>query len=65
MEHSVAGNEVVEEGRSLLDQLVLEGAQRMLRAALNTEVDTFLEEHAAVQDDAGRRQVVRNGHLPA
>lgn len=50
--------------RSPLDTLVREGARRMLRAALEGEVQTFLEEHAASVDDQGRRLVVRNGHPP-
>jgi transposase-like protein len=36
----------------------------MLQAALESEVQTFLEEHSARVDDEGRRLVVRNGHLP-
>ena len=64
MERSVAGTDVVEEGRSLLDEFVLEGARRMLRAAMEAEVDAFVEEHASFRDENGCRQVVRNGHLP-
>lgn len=36
----------------------------MLQAALESEVQDFLELHASRVDDQGRRQVVRNGHLP-
>lgn len=36
----------------------------MLAAALEDEVERFIESHAHLRDDAGRRQVVRNGHLP-
>jgi putative transposase len=52
------------EVRSALDAMVQEGARRMLTAAIETEVDVFLEELAGVVDGRGRRQVVRNGHLP-
>jgi len=45
-----------------LDQLVREGARRMLAAALEAEVDAYLAAHAAERDEAGRRLVVRNGH---
>jgi putative transposase len=45
-----------------LDQLVREGARRMLAAALEAEVDDYLAAHAAERDEAGRRLVVRNGH---
>jgi transposase-like protein len=36
----------------------------MLQAAINGEVDEFLAQHAERRDEAGRRLVVRNGHLP-
>ena len=44
-----------------LDQIVREGARRMLAAALEAEVDDYLAA-AAERDDGGRRLVVRNGH---
>src|SRR5579871_1716088 len=50
--------------RSPLDALVREGARKMLQAALEKEVQSFLDEHAARIDEQGRRLVVRNGHLP-
>ena len=37
----------------------------MLQAALENEVQAFLDEHGTRVDDQGRRLVVRNGHLPA
>ena len=45
-----------------LDQLVREGARRMLAAALEAEVDDYLAAHMAERDEHGRRLVVRNGH---
>jgi transposase-like protein len=51
--------------RSPLDELVREGARRMLQAAIDAEVDDFLAAHADRLDDQGRRLVVRNGALPA
>lgn len=51
--------------RSVLDELVQQGARKMLQAALEAEVEQFLAEHAQRRDDEGRRLVVRNGHLPA
>ncbi|WP_130336546.1 IS256 family transposase [Micromonospora kangleipakensis] len=48
------------EGVSLLDDIVREGARRMLAAALEAEVDAA--ELADERDDRGRRLVVRNGH---
>jgi transposase-like protein len=57
--------EIVESEQSPLDSIVRDGARRMLQAALESEVDTFLEEHTALLDERGRRRVVRNGYLPS
>ena len=53
-----------ESSGSVLDVLVREGARKMLQAALEAEVNSFLEEHALLRDDRCNRRVVRNGHLP-
>src|SRR5512134_2243286 len=45
-----------------LDELVREGARRMLAAALEAEVEAYLAAHAGERDEAGRRLAVRNGH---
>ncbi len=50
--------------RSTLDEIVREGARRMLRAAIDAEVDAFIGMHAERTDEAGKRLVVRNGSLP-
>ncbi|NUR58925.1 MAG: IS256 family transposase [Catenulispora sp.] len=47
---------------SLIDEIVREGARRMLAAALEAEVNAYLAELADVRDEAGRRLVVRNGY---
>ncbi|MEX5713722.1 IS256 family transposase [Parafrankia sp. FMc6] len=47
---------------SLIDEIVREGARRMLAAALEAEVDAYIAELADQRDDRGRRLVVRNGH---
>ena len=46
----------------LLDELVREGARRMLAAALEAEVAAYIDAHASEVDERGRRLVVRNGH---
>lgn len=56
---------LAQDARSPLDSLVLEGARKMLQAALEEEVQSFLMQHATRVDKQGRRLVVRNGHLPA
>ena len=45
-----------------LDEIVREGARRMLAAALEDEVAAYIAAHAADRDENGRRLVVRNGH---
>lgn len=51
--------------RSPIDELVREGARRMLQAAIDAEVEDFIAQHADRRDEQGRRQVVRNGQLPS
>ena len=45
-----------------LDELVAEGARRMLAAALEAEVDGYVASFVDERDDRGHRLVVRNGH---
>ena len=53
------------DSRSLLDEIIHEGARRMLQAAIDAEVDAFIETHQDRCDSEGRRLVVKNGSLPA
>jgi transposase-like protein len=49
----------------LIDDLVREGARRMLAEALQAEVEDYIARFADERDAAGRRLVVRNGsHQP-
>jgi putative transposase len=52
-------------GSSLLDEIVRDGARRMLAAALQAEVAAYVEAHADRVDENGHRLVVRNGHHAA
>jgi putative transposase len=45
-----------------LDEIVREGARRMLAAALEGEVAAYIAAHADDRGEDGRRLVVRNGH---
>jgi len=47
---------------SLIDEIVREGARRMLAEALRAEVDACIATFAAERDENGRRLVVRNGY---
>src|SRR3954470_23867546 len=52
-------------GTSLIDEIVRDGARRMLAAALQAEVEDYIAAFADARDEAGRRLVVRNGsHQP-
>ena len=44
-----------------LDALIRAGARRMLIAALEAEVEAYIEQHAHLRDENGHAQVVRNG----
>jgi transposase-like protein len=46
---------------SLIDEIVREGARRMLAEALAAEVDAYIAQFAAERGGDGRRLVVRNG----
>ena len=50
---------------SPLDELVREGARRMLQSAIDAEVDTFIGRYRDRVDASGRRLVVKNGNLPS
>lgn len=52
------------EERSPLDEIVRDGARKMLQAAIEAEVDEFLGEQSDRRDEQGRRLVVRNGRQP-
>jgi transposase-like protein len=49
-------------GGSLIDEIVRDGARRMLAAGLEAEVAAYIAAHAGEVDAEGRRLVVRNGH---
>jgi putative transposase len=48
----------------VLTELARQGARQMLATALLVEAKTYVDEHAHLLDEEGRRLVVRNGHLP-
>jgi putative transposase len=58
----VADEAAREDLAASLDEIVREGARRMLAAALEEEVAAYLAAHATERDESGRRMVVRNGH---
>ena len=72
--HTVPANEPLDpeviafrrqyDDHSPLDEIIHEGARRMLQAAIDAEVDAFIETHQHRRDEDGRRLVVKNGSLP-
>lgn len=50
--------------RTTLDELLQQGALKMLHEALEAEVDDYIQRHRGARDDQGRAQVVRNGKAP-
>src|SRR5215210_7114678 len=51
-------------GHDVLTDLLRDGARRLLAEAVEAEVAAWIDAHAHLKDQAGRRQVVRNGYLP-
>jgi transposase-like protein len=48
----------------MLTDVLRKGAHRLLAEAVESEVADYLEARQHIVDDAGKQQVVRNGHLP-
>src|SRR6478672_4310675 len=69
--HPVPENKVVsleerakDEQKPFLEQLLQEGARKLLQAAIENEVIEYIQFHKGRLDENGQRLVVRNGHLP-
>jgi putative transposase len=50
--------------KSALEEVIIKGARKMLKLALENEVDEFIAKHSVLVDEDGKRVVTRNGHLP-
>ena len=53
-----------DERKPFLEQLLQEGARKLLQAAIENEVIEYIETHRNCRAENGQRLVVRNGHLP-
>jgi len=49
---------------SVLEQIARGGAQKMLKLALENEVDEYVEKHSSKVDRNGKKIVVKNGSMP-
>jgi hypothetical protein len=52
------------DAKSPLEEVIIKGAQKMLKIALENEVEEFIAKHSHLKDEDGKRVVIRNGHLP-
>jgi putative transposase len=50
--------------QDVLTRLLRDGARKMLAQAIDAEVTAWIAERSHLKDEAGHRQVVRNGYLP-
>jgi putative transposase len=48
----------------VMTSILRDGAQRMLRAAIEAEVEEYVASRSQIVNENGHRQVVRNGYLP-
>jgi hypothetical protein len=69
--HPVPENKVIsleerakDEQKPFLEQLLREGARKLLQAAIENEVIDYIQFHKERVDENGQRLVIRNGHLP-
>jgi hypothetical protein len=62
VQDSESSNDNAGAGRSLLDEIVRDGARQMLAAALAAEVAAYVDQFSEQVDEHGRRLVVRNGY---
>ena len=51
------------EAKGYLEQLLAEGARKLLQAAIENEVAEYLQDQSNRRTESGERNVVRNGHL--
>ena len=57
-------NQEKEESQSLLEQIIKEGARKLLQAAIEHEVAEYITLFQDIKDENDRHMVVRNGFLP-
>lgn len=63
-ENNVFHLSAIPEIDDMLTQTIRQGAKQLLATAIEQEVNDYLQSHSQIQDDEGRRLVVRNGYLP-
>lgn len=58
-------SQIQPEPKSILEEIIRQGARKLLQQAIEDEVAEYLERFREQTDEEGRRLVVRNGTLPA
>src|SRR5208283_196325 len=57
-------NQAAEQNRSPLEEIIREGARKVLQAAIEHEVGAYIDMFKELRDEMGKRMVVRHGFLP-
>jgi hypothetical protein len=47
-----------------LDRILQEGARKLLQAAIESEIDEYIEKYKSLRNSEGNQLVTRNGHMP-
>lgn len=47
-----------------ITEILRNGARRLLAAALEAEINAFVEQYSGLLDDEGKKRITRNGYLP-
>ena len=47
-----------------LTEILRQGCTRILKEALEVEIEAFIEHYKHFKDDEGKKRVIRNGYLP-
>ena len=63
-EPASASGSNLDTARDVLTEILRAGAQKMLLAAIEDEVASYVSQRVGLLDEDGQRQVVRNGFLP-
>jgi transposase-like protein len=58
------GKENQVEKNSVLEEIIREGGRKVLQAAIEHEVGTYIDMFKELKDESGKRMVVRHGFLP-
>jgi len=58
------GSPEEETAKSVLEEILQEGARKLLQAAIENEVEEYITRYKQQRDERGRSLAVRNGYLP-